>query len=117
VYLFKNDYSVHSWKLTGVVEPGRWGRSEVVCRRCEEVRLVYGFDPSHPGLKYGCWRIAFRDNWKRGDLAVITAATDGGHEYDRLDYFWERVNADEAITRNAGGGTYRVRIADLRRYQ
>jgi hypothetical protein len=110
VYRFKNDYFVHNWKLTGFVESGRWGFSEVVCRRCEEVRMVYGFDPNRPGLKFGCWRIAFRDRWRRGDLAFV----DGS---DRLDYFWERVNADEAITRNAGGGVYRVRIADLRRYQ
>lgn len=88
------------------MEEGEWARAEIRCGNCAEVRLIYASIDS-PALATGCYRFSPTGDLKRGDLVVC------GH---RLDTFEQALPGGWAITRNAGGGTYRERLEDLRPY-
>jgi hypothetical protein len=105
----KNNNERHSWNYTGFIEPGAWGRTQIRCDRCGEERLVWGTGLDAPGIRWGCYRRGATDRFKRGDLVVVTNTS-----YSRLDYFEQYMGDGTAITRNAGGGTYREPVADLK---
>lgn len=105
MYSFKNDFQRHSWGYTGVVETSAWPRAEVRCSICGEVRLIAASLDS-PGLRWGCYRTAFGDKLKHGDMVVVK------YEYGaRLDRFeaYAPDGSGDLITSNLGGGRYRVK--------
>jgi hypothetical protein len=105
MYHFKNDFQRHSWEYTGEVETMAWPRAGIRCQICGEERLV-AVSLNSPGLKWGCYRTAFRDQLKRGDMIVVS------YEYGgRLDRFeaYAPDSSGDLITSNLGGGRYRVK--------
>lgn len=113
MYSFKNDFQRHPWGYTGVVETSAWPRAEVRCKICGEVRLI-ATSLDSPGLRWGCYRTAFRDKLKQGDLILIR------DKYDtrRLDRFeaYAPDGSGDLITSNLGGGRYRVEAGTWERY-
>lgn len=104
----KNDRMRHSWTTTGGWDPeldgpeAAWGRKEITCRTCGEIRRVWNVPNDDPLISYGCTRPGDPDKWQPEDYLI--------HVSGRLDHFDRFLPDGRVFARNLGGGEY----ADVR---
>jgi hypothetical protein len=101
----------HTWVITDaspLEDAPEFTLTKAICSTCLETASFTAAVAKFLSLRrWGCAREGFTGRFEREDLVIAQ----GG----RLDYFVDYAHGGaQAVTSNIGGGTYVVRIADLK---